>query len=79
MIDVWVIDVGLWCLGDWCLVFDGLINKYIYIYIFFVLMVDYGLLLVVVVSGVCSAVVVGGGGHVMMVFSVKFVVVEQKE
>ena len=57
MIDVWVIDVGLWCLGDWCLVFDGLINKYIYIY--FVLMVDYGLLVVVVVSGVCSAVVVG--------------------
>ena len=34
MIDVWVIGVGLWCLGDWCLVFDGLINKYIYIYIY---------------------------------------------
>ena len=80
MIDVWVIGVGLWCLGDWCLVFDVLIYIYIYIYIFFfVLMVDYGLLVVVVVSGVCSAVVVGGSGHVMMVFSVKFVVVEQKE
>ena len=39
------------------------------------LMVDYGLL-VVVVSSVCSAAVVGSGGHVVMVFSVKFVVVE---
>ena len=62
---VWVIGVGLWCL-----VFDGLG------FFFFWLMVDYGLL---VVSGVCSAAVVGGGGHVVMVFSVKFVVVEQKE
>ena len=62
---VWVIGVGLWCLMVWVF--------------FLVLMVDYGLLVVVVVSGVCSAVVVGGGGHVMMVFSVKFVVVEQKE
>ena len=43
------------------------------------LMVDYGLLEVVVVSSVCSAAAVGGGGHVVMVFSVKFVVVEQKE
>ena len=42
-------------------------------------MVDYRLLLVMVVSGVYSAAMVGGGGHVVMVFSVKFVVVEQKE
>ena len=41
--------------------------------------VDYGLLEVVVVSGVCSAAAVGGSGHVVMVFFVKFVVVEQKE
>ena len=65
----------LWCLGDWCLVLDGL-----GFFFFLVLMVDYGLLeVVVVVSGVCSAAAMGGGGHVVMVFSVKFVVVEQKE
>ena len=60
-------------LGLWCLVFDGLG------FFFWVLMVDYRLLLVMVVSGVYSATMVGGGGHVVMVFSVKFVVVEQKE
>ena len=45
-------------------------------FFFLELMVDYGLLDVVVVSGVCSAMAVGGGGHVVMVFSIKFVVVE---
>ena len=42
-------------------------------------MVDYGLLEVVVVSSVCSAAAMGSSGHVVMLFSVKFVVVEQKE
>ena len=46
---VWVISVGLWCL-----VFDGLGA----FFFFWVLMVDYGLLVVVVVSGVCSAALV---------------------
>ena len=53
--------------------FDGL---GLFFFFFLELMVDYGLLEVVVVSGVCSAATVGGGGHVVMVFSIKFVVVE---
>ena len=66
--------IGLWCLGDWCLMVWGCS-----FFFFLELMVDYGLLEVVVVSGVCIAATVGGGGHVVMVFFVKFVVVEQKE
>ena len=31
---VWVIGVGLWCLGDWCLM------VWIYIYFFWVVVVD---------------------------------------
>ena len=53
--------------------FDGL---GLFFFFFLELMVDYGLLEVVVVSGVCSAAAVGSGGHVVMVFSIKFVVVE---
>ena len=71
--------LGLWCLGDWCLVFDGLVFFFYFYFYFLLLMVDYGLLEVVVVSGVCSVAAVGSGGHVVMVFFVKFVVVEQKE
>ena len=56
---------GVWYLMVWVFFF--------FFFFFFVLMVDYRLL---VVSGVCSAAMVGGGGHVVMVFSVKFVVVE---
>ena len=86
-IGVWVIGVRLWisaggfffgwlvwCLGDWhwVVVFGCLMVCF-----FFFFLVDYGLLVVVVVvSSVCSAAVVGGGGHMVMVFSVKFVVVE---
>ena len=62
----------LWCLGDWCLMVWGCS----FFFFFLELMVDYGLLEVVVVSGVCSAAAVGDGGHVVMVFSIKFVVVE---
>ena len=68
VIGVWVTDVKLWISASGSL----------FIFFFFlVLMVDYGLLMVV--SGVCSATVVGGGGNMVMVFSVKFVVVKQKE
>ena len=49
----------------------------LFFFFFLVLMVDYGLLMVV--SGVCSATVVGDGGNMVMVFSIKFVVVKQKE
>ena len=66
---------GVWVIGVWCLVFNGLG----FFFFFWVLMVDYGLLEVVVVSGVCSAAAMGGGGQVVMVFSIKFMVVEQKE
>ena len=48
---VWVIGVALWCLGDRCLVFDGL-GFFFFFFFFLVLMVDYGLLVVVVVSSV---------------------------
>ena len=56
--------------------FDGL---GLFFFFFLELMVDYGLLEVVVVSGLCIAAMVGGDGHVVMVFFVKFVIVEQKE
>ena len=70
----WVIGdrCGVWVIGFWYLMV-------FFFFFFWELMVDYRLLLVMVVSGVYSAMMVGGGGHVVMVFSVKFVVVEQKE
>ena len=68
---VWVIGAGLWCLDDWCLVFDGLG----FFFFFFFFGVD-GRLWVASGGGGVRCVWCSGGRHVVMVFSVKFVVVE---
>ena len=73
------ISVGDRCLGVVFGYWRWAVDFCKWFFFFWVLMVDYRLLLVMVVSGVYSAAMVGGGGHVVMVFSVKFVVVEQKE